>query len=67
MTNEMKQFLTELAELLEKHDFEIEAGDYCLIVTEHKRNVGDSDYEWERIVLETSILTKKDILKELLK
>ena len=37
MTNEMKQFLTELAELLEKHDVQIEAEDYSVLFYMPKR------------------------------
>jgi len=61
MTNEMKQFLDELAELLEKHKAEINAVDYLL---EFSRR-GLNDQRWE--VYKHDDEATHDTLKELLK
>lgn len=61
MTNEMKQFLDELAKLLEKHKVEIEAGEYCTEFGRHKENGA-----WEFFTPDDSEITH-DTLKELLK
>jgi hypothetical protein len=61
MTSEMKQFLTELAELLEKHKVEIDAGDYSTEFS--KRNENGA---WEFFAPDDSQITH-ETLKELLK
>lgn len=60
MTKEMKAFLTELAELLEKHDMQIEAGVYSIEFS-YKR----SDGIWLFFMPEFSDITHENI-KELL-
>ena len=61
MTNQMKQFLTELAELLEKHDVEIESGDYWTEFGRRKENGA-----WDFFTPNDSVITH-ETLKELLK
>jgi hypothetical protein len=61
MTDNMKQFLIELAELLEKHKVEIEAGEYCTEFGRHKENGA-----WEFFTPYFSDITP-EALKELLK
>jgi hypothetical protein len=57
----MKQFLTELAELLEKHDVEIESGDYWTEFGRRKENGA-----WDFFTPNDSVITH-ETLKELLK
>jgi len=61
MTNEMKQFLTELAELLEKHLVEIHAVDYSLEFS--RRGLNDTRWEVYRHDDEATHDTLKERLK----
>jgi hypothetical protein len=61
MTDNMKQFLTELAELLEKHKAEINAVDYSLEFS--RRGLNDTRWEVYRHDDEASHETLKELLK----
>lgn len=61
MTNEMKLFLTELAELLEKHKVEIQCSDYYAEFGRQKENGA-----WEFFTPDNADITHETI-KELLK